>query len=484
MSDTNNPFRRPEAASQIHPPRQPQDDQTSSQDYMDRYLTNKASGFRYPATPDIASAASQRLASDRADRAHRERDKVFRPRRHTSLAVVCALAVVLMALAVPQVRTFVGSVSLGAWRIVQHAPEPANVPAVPTVTPVHQWDPHLVGETDLGTAIDTMGMSVLLPTYPASLGLPDRVYYQRDLTSVMIFVWMDPDRPDTPSMVLYKFPITVSAAKVVPPDSTVVTQTQQVVNNSLVTQPLKVGTSKAKWIEGQYLSELGYLDDKGSVTKRMGEIMDGNALVWDPEATNYTYKLVTHTTLDEALRIANSLKPLSPPPTPYPTSMPTSPSSGLDIAGDTSFYDLDRADGFEVKVPTLIAMPELVAPDRLYLQTGPGMGKTVVMAWYSPGRTDNLRMVMMQGTWDDSIDRLDANATGLAQTSTVHGNIAQWVEGPQYMYVNTTKGAIELASRRWIKGSRTLVWQENGLKYRLETDLSLEDAVQVAESLR
>ena len=49
-------------------------------------------------------------------------------------------------------------------------------------------------------------------------------------------------------------------------------------------------------------------------------------------------------------------------------------------------------------------MPELIAPSRLYLQTGAGMGKTVVTAWYSPWRTDNLRMVMMQGTWDDSID--------------------------------------------------------------------------------
>ena len=155
---------------------------------MDRQLTNKARSFGYPATPDIASATSRLLAADRADRAYRESAKVFRPRKHPSLAVVCVLAVVLMALAVPQVRAFVGSVSMGAWRIVQRDPEPGNVPVVPTLTPVHQWDPHLVGETDLGTAIATLGMSVLLPTYPEGIGLPDHVYYQRDLTSVMIFV--------------------------------------------------------------------------------------------------------------------------------------------------------------------------------------------------------------------------------------------------------------------------------------------------------
>jgi len=484
MSNTNNSFRRPAPDDRTNTRLRPEEDPTPSQDYMDRYLANKARSLRYPATPDIASAASQRLAADRADRAYRESARVFRPRSHRALAVMCALAVVLMALAVPQVRTFVGSVSLGAWRIVQRDPEPANVPAVPTLTPVHHWDPHLVGETDLGTAIATMGMSVLLPTYPAGVGLPDHVYYQHDLTGVMIFVWMDPDQPDTPSMALYKFPITVSGSRIAPSDSTVVTQTQQVVNDSLVTQPLKVGSSKAKWIEGQYLFELGYLDDKGSVTKRMGEIMDGNALVWDPDATNYSYKLVTRAPLDEAIHIADSLRPLSPPPTPYPTSMPTSPSAGLDIAGEISFYELDRADGFKVKVPTIISMPEIIAPNRLYLQTGAGMGKTVVMAWYSPGRTDNLRMVMMQGTWDDSLDTLDANVTAIAQTSTVHGNTAQWVEGPQYMYVNKTEGATDLASRRWLKNSHTLVWQENGLKYRLETDLSLQDAVQVAESLR
>ena len=169
-----------------------------------------------------------------------------------------------------------------------------------------------------------------------------------------------PNRPDTPSMALYKFPITVSGSRIVSSDSTVITQTQQVVNDSLVTQPLKVGTSKAKWIEGQYLFELGYQDDKGSVTKRLGEIMDGNTLVWEPESTNYGYKLVTYASLDDALLIAASLKPLSPP-TPYPTSMPTSPSSGLDIAGEISFYELDRTDGFKIKVPTIISMPELIA---------------------------------------------------------------------------------------------------------------------------
>jgi hypothetical protein len=175
---------------------------------------------------------------------------------------------------------------------------------------------------------------------------------------------------------------------------------------------------------------------------------------------------------------------LSPQPTPYPTSLPTSPSSGLDIAGETSFYQLDRDDGFKVKVPGILAMPELIAANHLYLQTGPGMGKTVVMVWYSPGRTDDLRMVMMQGTWDDSVDSLNASVTRLVQATAVHGTPARWLEGPQYMYVNTNGNATELAARSWIKNSHTLTWQENGLKYRLETDLSVEDAVRVAESLR
>ena len=56
MNNYNKPSRHPR-----YSPRQPQDDHTPSQDYMDRQLTNKARSFGYPATPDIASATSRTL---------------------------------------------------------------------------------------------------------------------------------------------------------------------------------------------------------------------------------------------------------------------------------------------------------------------------------------------------------------------------------------------------------------------------------------
>jgi hypothetical protein len=487
-----------------------QKDQPPSDEYMDRYLTNKASALRYPTTPDIASVVARRLAADKAANTYSANERALRPRtRHTGLAVVCIMALALLTLvAVPQMRAFVGNLSVGVWRIVRNAPEAPNVPGVPTITPVYPWDPHLGGETDLGSAIAAQGTSVMLPSYPADLGLPDHVYYQHDLNNMMIFVWMEPDQPDMPAVALYRFLSTTMEIKVVAPDDKIITQMQQVTDNSVITIPLKVGGSKATWIEGQYLFNVEHIDDKGKLAKQMSDVMDGNTLVWQPVGSTYSFKLVTHTTLNEAVHMAESLKPLSPPPTPYPTKAPTSPSSRLDVSGETGLYKLDTYAGFKLEVPAIVDIPELIAPDRIYLQSDEGMGKTVIMAWYTPGRTDDLRMVMMQGTWDDSIDAMNTQVTKHLQTTTIRGNSAewiaentysialaqhpsdlhryeaQWVEGPQYMYVNTTDGKTELAARSFIANSHTLAWQVDGIKYRLETDLPLEDAIQVAESMR
>ena len=52
--------------------------QHSPEEEMDRYLTNKASVFRYPPTPDIASSVRDRLVSDGV---YKPRDRrLHRPR--------------------------------------------------------------------------------------------------------------------------------------------------------------------------------------------------------------------------------------------------------------------------------------------------------------------------------------------------------------------------------------------------------------------
>ena len=101
---------------------------------MDRYLTNKASAFKYPPTPDIASVVRDRLVGESL---YKARDTMqYRPRRAWA-AMALMMAVVLGALlAVPQVRALVGDVYTSVVKIFKAEPGPVPVPNVPTPTPM------------------------------------------------------------------------------------------------------------------------------------------------------------------------------------------------------------------------------------------------------------------------------------------------------------------------------------------------------------
>jgi hypothetical protein len=64
------------------------------------------------------------------------------------------------------------------------------------------------------------------------------------------------------------------------------------------------------------------------------------------------------------------------------------------------------------------------------------------------------------------------------QETQVNGHYAVWAEGP-YL-VQLTNGDIDF--RRTVAGN-TLIWEEQGITYRLESNVALEEALKIAESL-
>ena len=59
------------------------------------------------------------------------------------------------------------------------------------------------------------------------------------------------------------------------------------------------------------------------------------------------------------------------------------------------------------------------------------------------------------------------------------GRPAFWIEGPHLLHLGGDKHQyVPLV----VEGN-ILVWEQDGITYRLESDLSLEEAVKVAESL-
>jgi hypothetical protein len=110
---------------------------------------------------------------------------------------------------------------------------------------------------------------------------------------------------------------------------------------------------------------------------------------------------------------------------------------------------------------------DLGAPDQIFLQENNLM---VILAWTDPADPRQARLSLHEiGPGSVLVGKFEPRV--ILETQ-VNGGYAVWVEGP-YL-VRLTSGSIEF--RRTVEGN-TLIWEEQGITYRLETDLTLEEAV-------
>ena len=78
-----------------------------------------------------------------------------------------------------------------------------------------------------------------------------------------------------------------------------------------------------------------------------------------------------------------------------------------------------------------------------------------------------------RGSW--AIDKAEP---AVIQETSVNGQRAIWAVGPYPLRLYNG----DLQFRRLIDG-HVLIWEEENITYRLETDLPLEEAIKIAESL-
>jgi len=170
--------------------------------------------------------------------------------------------------------------------------------------------------------------------------------------------------------------------------------------------------------------------------------------------------------------VAPSVPAVSPSLTPAPT--PTILHSPLDLAGQTTLEAArEKVVSFPIRLP---GYPEdLGEPDQIYLQN-PG-GPVVIMVWFEEGSSGDIRMVLYEiGPTAQGFEKFDPR---VIEETTVNGQPAVWVVGP-YM-LKARNGDMRVA--RLIEGA-TLIWVEDEITYRLETNLTLDEARQIADSLQ
>ena len=174
-----------------------------------------------------------------------------------------------------------------------------------------------------------------------------------------------------------------------------------------------------------------------------------------------------------------------PTPTPTPVAthplaqagIPTAPStprpypSLADLPGETSLAEAQSRLRFPIPLPAYPA--DLGEPDRVFLQNLGG--QAVLLVWMDPEELERIRLdllLMGPGAFGEKF------APPVIAETSVNGQPALWTEGPHTLYLGGMYQQVPLVVQ-----ANVLIWTEGEVTYRLETDLPLEEAVRIAESL-
>ena len=263
-------------------------------------LRSIARGMEYPTTPDIAGSVATRLRSSPRARL-----------MNRTLVRSLILAAVLLAslLLIPPVRAAVFEfIQVGVVRIFRPEPAPApaptqipltistatlsaerpvtatSAPTLPSLAPLLE---QIAGETTLAGAQKKAEYQILFPTYPAGIGEPDRVFVQDADGPMTILVWLDAQHPEQVKMSLHFIPKGSWAVEKFAP---------QAIDET------SVNGRRAIWAVGPYPLLLRNGDMK------IERLINGNVLIW--EDGGVTYRLETDLSMEDAVRIAESLKPI------------------------------------------------------------------------------------------------------------------------------------------------------------------------------
>ena len=257
-------------------------------------LHSIASGMEYPRTPDIAGSVTTRLQRST------QRRLISKPLAW-SLTIVLVLISSLMLIP-PARAAILDFIRVGVVQIFRGEPTPTPTPIqgtpatiLPvTATPIPDADllpilNKIAGKTTLASAQKAVRYSILLPTYPPELGEPDLVYVQDAEGIMTILVWLDPQHPDKILMSLHFIPTGSWAIDKMKPE---------------VVQEASVNQHKAVWAVGPYPLKL-YGSNGGMEFTRL---IEGHVLIWADG--DITYRLETDQSLEEAIKIAESLEPI------------------------------------------------------------------------------------------------------------------------------------------------------------------------------
>jgi hypothetical protein len=247
-------------------------------------ILQAASEMRYPPTPDVTSDVLQRISAQKALVPGRFSGQML-PKRWLATALALFLVLVLALSLVPGVRAQIQEfLQIGPLRIFFTNP---TAPSTPLETqpflPASLFE--LAGRVTLSEASSRWQYPLRQPAYPPDLGAPDLVFLQGPVDEALILAWLDPAAPDQ---------VFLALQALAPGDSLYSKSAPASVEQTTVNGEV------AYWIVGEHLLEMRNGDYS------MFRLVEGHVLTWTSGVL--TYRLETDLSLEEAVRIAESLR--------------------------------------------------------------------------------------------------------------------------------------------------------------------------------
>jgi hypothetical protein len=159
------------------------------------------------------------------------------------------------------------------------------------------------------------------------------------------------------------------------------------------------------------------------------------------------------------------------------TATPSIPAATLipslsRIAGETTLADAQSRLDYSILLPAYPS--DLGLPDHVFLQDAEGT--MTILVWLDPRQINKVLMSLHfipEGSWG-----IEKSEPRFIEQANVNGQPAIWAVGPYPLRLRN--GNLDFT--RLIDGN-VLIWADDNLTYRLETNQSLEEAIQIAESL-
>lgn len=142
---------------------------------------------------------------------------------------------------------------------------------------------------------------------------------------------------------------------------------------------------------------------------------------------------------------------------------PAAPRLEIDLPGETTLEAARQSSSVDLPLPS-----DYGVPDRVFVLSQ--VGNTVVLVWEAEG------MALYVIPPGPLVQKLSPDSV---RQTTVNGRPAIWTTGDHFLELVQN----DPDQRVFITG-HVLIWTEDGVTYRLETDLPLEEAIVIAESLK